>query len=198
MFNAALSLDPSFALALAYRTYVKFHAWFFGWNSDPDALDLAIRDAEASVAQDPDLAMGHTYLGWMHMWKDGHERSLSEHERALALDPNSSDAQLFYSSSLIFSGQPELAEAPMLTARTAWIRTSRLRPYSTTSMCTSRWGGTRKPSVIGMSYWKRHPTFPSLMCTTQEVRSAAPREPSGSYRRRCRRTLHRRQSMQEQ
>ena len=94
MFNAALSLDPSFALALAYRSYVKFHAWFFGWNSDPDALDLAIRDAEASVAQDPDLAMGHTYLGWMHMWKDGHERSLSEHERALALDPNSSDAQL--------------------------------------------------------------------------------------------------------
>ena len=116
MFDAALSLDPSFALALAYRSYVKFHAWFFGWNSDPDALDLAIRDAEASIAQDPDLAMGHTYLGWMHMWKDGHERSLSEHEEALALDPNSSDAQLFYSSSLIYSGQPELAEAPMIYA----------------------------------------------------------------------------------
>ena len=116
MFNAALSLDPSFALALAYRSYVKFHAWFFGWNSDPDALDLAIGDAEASIAQDPDLAIGHSYLGWMHMWKDGHERSLSEHEQALALDPNSSDAQLFYSSSLIYSGQPELAEAPMIHA----------------------------------------------------------------------------------
>jgi len=116
MFDAALALDPGFALALACRSYVKFHAWFFGWNTDPNALDLAIRDAEASVAQDPNLAIGHSYLGWMHMWKDGHQRSLSEHEQAIALDPNSSDAQLFYSSSLIFSGQPELAEAPMLRA----------------------------------------------------------------------------------
>ena len=116
MFDAALALDPGFALALAYRSYVKFHAWLFGWNTDPDALDLAIRDAEASIAQDPNLAIGHSFLGWMHMWKDGHQRSLSEHELALALDPNSSDAQLFYSSSLIFSGQPELAEAPMIHA----------------------------------------------------------------------------------
>ena len=116
LFDAALALDPSFALAQAYRSYVKFHAWFFGWNSDPDALDSAIRDAEASIAQDPNLAIGHSYLGWMHMWKDGHERSLSEHEQALRLDPNSSEAHLFYSSSLIYSGQPELAEAPMLQA----------------------------------------------------------------------------------
>ena len=117
LFDKALTLDPDFALALAYRSYVKFHAWFFGWNPDPEALDLAIRDAEDSVAQDPNMAMGHSYLGWMHMWKDGHERSLSEHERALALDPNSSDVQLFYSSSLIFSGDPELAEAPMTRAQ---------------------------------------------------------------------------------
>ena len=116
MFDAALALDPGFALALAYRSYVKFHAWFFGWNTDPDAMDLAIRDAETSVVQDPNLAIGHSFLGWMHMWKDGHQRSLSEHEQALALDPNSSDAQLFYSSSLIFSGHPELAEAPMIHA----------------------------------------------------------------------------------
>ena len=116
MFDAALALDPGFTLALAYRSYVKFHAWLFGWNSDPDGLDLAIRDAEASVAKDPNLAIGHSYLGWIRMWKDGPQRSLSEHERALRLDPNSSDAQLFYSSSLIFAGQPELAEAPMLQA----------------------------------------------------------------------------------
>ena len=122
LFDKALTLDPDFALALAYRSYVKFHAWFFGWNPDPEALDLAIRDAEDSVAQDPNMAMGHSYLGWMHMWKDGHQRSLSEHEQALRLDPNSSDAQLFYSSSLIFAGQPELAEAPML-------RSHRLDPH---------------------------------------------------------------------
>jgi len=30
---------------------VKFHAWFFGWNTDPNALDLAIRDAQASIDQ---------------------------------------------------------------------------------------------------------------------------------------------------
>jgi len=122
MLDAALALDPSFAFAQAHRGFVKFAAWFFGWNTDVDAVDLAIGDAEASIAKDPDLAIGHSYLGWMHMWKDGHDRSLSEHEQALALDPNSSDAQLFYSSSLIFSGQPERAEAPM-------IRAHRLDPH---------------------------------------------------------------------
>jgi len=117
LFDSALALDPSFALAMAHRSYVKFHAWFFGWNTDPDGLDLAIQDAEASVAKDPNLGVGHSHLGWVGMWRDGPQGSLSAHERALALDPNSSDAQFFYSSSLIFSGQPDLAEAPMMLAQ---------------------------------------------------------------------------------
>ena len=116
LLDTALGLDSSFALAQAHRGFVKFAAWFFGWHTDAAALDMAIRDAEAAVFKDPNLAIGHSYLGWMHMWKDGHDRSISEHEQALALDPNSSDAQLFYSSSLIFSGQPERAEAPMIHA----------------------------------------------------------------------------------
>ncbi|MFP6771817.1 MAG: adenylate/guanylate cyclase domain-containing protein, partial [Alphaproteobacteria bacterium] len=105
MFDRALALDPGFSWALAIRSYVKFHAWFFKWNTAPDALAEALADAELAAKLDPDLAAAHSYLGWMYMWDEGHERALAEHEKALALDPNFSEGYLFYSSTLVFSGQ---------------------------------------------------------------------------------------------
>ena len=113
MFDKALALDPNFAWSLAIRSYVKFHAWFFKWNTAANALSEAIGDAEGAVALDPDLSAAHSYLGWMHMWGEGHDRALAEHERAMALDPNSADAHFWYSSTLVYSGNPELAIAPM-------------------------------------------------------------------------------------
>ena len=113
MFDRALGLDPGFAWALAIRSYVKFHAWLFKWNTAPDALAGAFADAERAVELDPDLAAAHSYLGWMHMWGEGHDRALAEHEKALALDLNFSEAYMWYSSTLIYSGRPELAIQPM-------------------------------------------------------------------------------------
>jgi TolB-like protein/cytochrome c-type biogenesis protein CcmH/NrfG len=113
MLDRALALDPGFSWALALRGHVKFHAWFFKWNTAPDALAAAFADTEMAVALDPDLAAAHTYLGWLHMWGEGHDRALDEHEKALALDPNFSESYLYYSSTLVFSGQPERAIEPM-------------------------------------------------------------------------------------
>ena len=115
MFDKALALDPDFAWSLAIRSYVKFHAWFFKWNTAANAFAEAIGDATKAVALDPDLSAAHSYLAWMHMWSEGkgHDRALAEHERELALDPNSPEAHMWYSSTLIYSGYPELAIAPM-------------------------------------------------------------------------------------
>ncbi len=112
MFDRALALDPEFAWALAIRGYVRFHAWFFKWNTAPGALDEAIADAELAATLDPDLAAAHSYLGWMHMWGEGHDRALAEHEKALALDPNFSEGYVWYASTLTYSGRPELAVEP--------------------------------------------------------------------------------------
>ena len=112
MFDQALARDSGFAWALAIRSYVKFHAWFFQWNTAPDALAEALADAERAAALDPDLAAAHSYLGWMHMWGEGHDRALAEHQRALALDPNFSEGYMWYASTLIYSGRPELAIEP--------------------------------------------------------------------------------------
>lgn len=116
LLDRALALDGGFAWALALRGYVRFHAWFFGWNTAADALDLALADAEKAVDLDPSLAAAHAYLGWMHMWGEGHERALAEHETALALDPNFADGHLWYSSTLVYSGAPERAIEPMQRA----------------------------------------------------------------------------------
>jgi len=113
MFDRALALDPGFGWALAIRSYVKFHAWFFKWNTASDALTEAFADAEKAATLDPDLAAAHSYLGWMHMWGEGHDRALAEHEEALALDPNFSEGYMWQASTLIYSGQPERAIEPM-------------------------------------------------------------------------------------
>ena len=65
MFDRALALDTGFGWALAIRSYVKFHAWFFKWNTAPDALAGAFADAERAAALDPGLAAVHSYLGWI-------------------------------------------------------------------------------------------------------------------------------------
>jgi hypothetical protein len=122
MFDRALALDPGFSWALAIRSYVKFHAWFFKWNPAPDALSEAIGDAEKAVTLGPNVAAAHSYLGWMHMWGDGHGRALAEHEKALSLDPNFSEGYMWYASALIYSGEPERAIEPM-------ERAMRLDPY---------------------------------------------------------------------
>lgn len=115
MFDRALTLDPNFAWALAIRSYVKFHAWFFKWNTAPNGFTEALADAERAAVLDPDLAAAHSYLGWMHMWGDGdgHDRALAEHEKSLALDPNFAEGYVWYASTLIYSGQPELSVQTM-------------------------------------------------------------------------------------
>ena len=123
LFTRALEADPDFAYALAVRSYLKFHAWFFKWNTQPDALSEALDEAERAAEINPNLAAAHAFLGWMHMWGEGLDRALAEHETALALDPNSADGHLWKASSLIYAGTPELAIAPM-------DRAMRLEPHT--------------------------------------------------------------------
>ena len=113
MFDRALALDPGFGWALAIRSYVKFHAWFFKWNTASDALAGAFTDAEKAADLDPDLAAAQSYLGWMPMWGEGHDRALAEHKKALALDPNFAEGYMWQASTLIYSGRPERAREPM-------------------------------------------------------------------------------------
>ena len=114
MFDRALALDPDFAWSLAIRSYVKFHAWFFKWNTAATALKEAIGDAETAVALNSDLPAAHSCLGWMYMWGEGngHDRALAEQEKALALDPNFAEGYIWYASTLIYSGRPEISVEP--------------------------------------------------------------------------------------
>lgn len=123
LFTRALDADPGFAYAMAVRSYLKFHAWFFKWNTQPDALAEALAEAERAAEINPNLAAAHAFLGWMHMWGEGLERALAEHEIALSLDPNSADGHLWQASSLIYAGTPELAISPM-------DRAMRLEPHT--------------------------------------------------------------------
>jgi len=101
-FQGAIALDPQYApahaaLARAYSLAPVVGA-MTSLESMPKARDAALRTIEL----DPDLASGHTTLGFVkaHYEFDwpGAER---EYLRALALNPNDAYAHLFYSNSYL-------------------------------------------------------------------------------------------------
>ena len=101
-FQSAIALDPQYApahaaLARAYSLAPVVGA-MTSLDSMPKARDAALRTVEL----DPDLASGHTTLGFVkaHYEFDwpGAER---EYLRALALNPNDAYAHFFYSNSYL-------------------------------------------------------------------------------------------------
>jgi adenylate cyclase len=105
----AIELDPTFAAAFAELSFVHFMDWLVGWSKDPQALEHAFSTAKKAVSLDDSLPSGHANLGWVYLWKKQFDQSVAELERALALNPNYSDALLFLGDVLSYAGRPKEA-----------------------------------------------------------------------------------------
>ena len=109
LYNKALASDPNYAAAHAWLARSLALTWSQKWDADVKILDSALLHAERAVELAPQSPYAISILGWVHLWRKNREESIAECRRAIAIDPNNAEAQLFLSIVLSFAGLGEEA-----------------------------------------------------------------------------------------
>src|SRR4029077_6666378 len=92
LYQRAVALDSSFALAWAKLAITHAAAYWLGWDPSPTRLALAEQAAEHALALQPDLPEAHLAMGFYHYW--GHRdyaRALAEFAVTGRAQPNNAD-----------------------------------------------------------------------------------------------------------
>jgi TolB-like protein len=130
-FVKALEIDPNYATAHAWlaRAYLYRFATLLIDRPElfdrPELCELAFHHARKAVDLNPGLPLGHSILGWAHLWRGQAVEALGASRRAVQMDPNNPDAHLFLSIILGRNGRSEEAADCMQKA-------TRLNPHPTT------------------------------------------------------------------
>jgi TolB-like protein/tetratricopeptide (TPR) repeat protein len=134
-FEDAVAIDPNFAPAHAAlaSVYGTLGAWEFGVLPPAEALAKAKEAAKHALTLDPQLAAGHTAVGYTTLHFDWNaDKACQEFDQALALNPAWVDAHHWHSHALCAAGRfPESLEAcrhtleldplnPLMHAHLAW------------------------------------------------------------------------------
>jgi TolB-like protein len=109
LYQKALALDPNYAAAHAWMARSLALTWSQKWNPDITILDAALLHAQRAVELEPNSPYAISILGWVQFWRKNREESIAECRRAIAIDPNNAEAQLFLSIVLSFAGLGEEA-----------------------------------------------------------------------------------------
>jgi adenylate cyclase len=80
------------------------------WGEGPQEINQAFSLMQKAITLDGSLAMAHTMLGNLYLWRDHHyEQAIAEGERALAIDPNCGRCYALYGQTLSYAGRPQEA-----------------------------------------------------------------------------------------
>ncbi len=110
LFRRAIGFDPQFAQAHARLAYCMIlEMVYFDARPAPDALDEALRLAQAAVSLDPEDAFCHMALGRVHIARREYELGLTSCEAALAFNPAMGIAHCGVGDALAYTGR--LADA---------------------------------------------------------------------------------------
>ena len=109
MFERAIALDPNYAKAYVWLSWVYFVDGEFQWTEGPGSMDRALETAKKAVARDDSLSEAHVVFGWNSLWKNQHDIAIAELERAVSLEPNSIWGNAYLAEALNFSGRPDEA-----------------------------------------------------------------------------------------
>lgn len=122
-FERSLALSPQSAAAHGWLAWTWFFEVYLGWADDPaEALARTETHARAAVSLDPDLDFAHWALGAAYLAAGDNPTALDCFERALALNPNNSDALANCAWPLMFEGRTDEAVARL-------ERAMRLNPF---------------------------------------------------------------------
>jgi len=104
-FRRAIALDPNFAAAYGRLSYAMvISAIYFEADNVPALLDEALNLARKSCQLDHNDAIGRFALGRVYLARGEYDRSLSELNSAIALNPGMAQAHCGLGDSLAYSG----------------------------------------------------------------------------------------------
>ena len=123
LLDRALTLDPNYAHAHAWKACVLGQTWVYDWCGDRDATYREIAaELETSLGLDDNDSDVHRILAAVNLNRDDHDRAAYHQERALALNPNYDLVVVQQGELLTWLGRPEEG--------IDWIRKAmRLNPY---------------------------------------------------------------------
>jgi TolB-like protein/Tfp pilus assembly protein PilF len=107
-FERAISIDPNFAPAHAALAgvYGTLGAWEYGVLPPAEALAKAKAAATRALELDPQLAAGHTAIGYVTLHFDWNaEKACRDFDQAIALNPAWVDAHHWHSHALCAAGR---------------------------------------------------------------------------------------------
>jgi adenylate cyclase len=132
LFERALEHDRDYAAAHAWLARSLVFDYAMSWASSTiETLERARRHAQTAVELDGLLPFAHAARCWAELWAKNGPAAIEAGRRAIALDPNNTDARLFLSLSLSASGQGEdglrqietgMASNPHPSAVNFWAR----------------------------------------------------------------------------
>ena len=105
-FDAAIALEPNYAIAYAGLSFSYASLKDFNWSSDKELIPLAKRTAWKSLELDDKIAESHLSVGriLLHQeWKI--KEALSAFKKALAINPNSAEIHVQIGFCLSLQGQ---------------------------------------------------------------------------------------------
>jgi adenylate cyclase len=127
LFEDAVNLDSQFARGYAYLAWAHTREFIDGWSDNSaNSLKLARNLVDKAVAIDNRLPLPHFVNGLVALYEKDHEKALASMAKAIALDPNFSDAYAVTTRILNLAGRPETGLKPMETA----MRLSPNRPQA--------------------------------------------------------------------
>jgi adenylate cyclase len=123
LLDRALTLDPNYAHAHAWKACVLGQTWVHGWSVDRDAtFQQVAAELETALALDDNDADVHRILAALNVMREDLDKAAYHQERALALNPNYDLVVVQQGELLTWLGRPEEG--------IDWIKKAmRLNPY---------------------------------------------------------------------
>jgi len=117
LLNRATELDPRFAPAYAYGTYVRYQRVIMGWSDDPQrSLKAGMALAEKALSLDDKDPIAYFAVGRIHMMQGRHEDSIAALEKAIELNPSFAQSHHGLGMALTLAGRLDEAKAALQMA----------------------------------------------------------------------------------
>jgi adenylate cyclase len=111
LLKRAAELDPNFAPAYAYGSYVQYTRVIMGWSEDPaESLEAGMALAEKALALDDKDPMAYFAAGRIHMMQGRHDDSIASLETAIELNPSFAQAHHGVGMALTLAGRLDEAK----------------------------------------------------------------------------------------